>query len=109
MKNEDRIKEIWFADEKIKQSYEALKSGKYEDQELYRFINRAIDDLTQDPFCGIQIPKKLIPKTYKDKYGTDNLWKYNLPNAWRLIYFIKGDSVKIVSIILEWFDHKEYE
>ncbi len=31
MKNDNREKEIWFADEKIKESYESLKSGKYED------------------------------------------------------------------------------
>lgn len=42
------------------------------------------------------------------KYLT-NLWKYDLPDAWRLIYTIKEDEIKILSIILEWFDHKEYE
>ena len=101
--------EVWFGDEKAKEAYESLKTGKYEDRELYEFISRAIEDLKKDPFCGISIPKSLIPKAYKTKYDVDNLWKYNLPNAWRLVYFIKGDSVKILSIILEWFDHKEYE
>lgn len=101
--------EVWFGHEKAKNAYESLKEGKYEDQELYGFISRAIEDLKKDPFCGISIPKNLIPKIYKTKYDVDNLWKYNLPNAWRLIYFIKGDNVKILSIILEWFDHKEYE
>src|SRR3989344_233668 len=95
--------DVWFGDEKIKHAYQALKEGKYEDQELYKFISSAIDDLRKDPFCGIPIPKRLIPQVYKTKYEVDNLWKYNLPNAWRLIYFVKGDSVKILSIILEWF------
>jgi hypothetical protein len=27
----------------------------------------------------------------------------------RLIYSITGDEISIVSIILEWFDHKDYE
>lgn len=101
--------EVWFGDEKVKQAYDSLEIGIYEDKELYQFITRAIEDLKKDPFCGIQIPKKLIPKIYKTKYNVDNLWKYDLPNAWRLIYFVKGDSVKILSIILEWFGHKEYE
>ncbi|MEK6837806.1 MAG: hypothetical protein AABX69_04085 [Nanoarchaeota archaeon] len=35
--------------------------------------------------------------------------KYDLPNAWRRIYTIDADEVRIVSIIPEWFDHKEYE
>ena len=35
--------------------------------------------------------------------------KYNLPNAWRLAYTLKGNEVEIISIILEWFDHEGYE
>jgi hypothetical protein len=42
------------------------------------------------------------------EYGITNLWKYDLPNAWRLIYTIKEDEVTILNVILEWFDHKEY-
>lgn len=54
------------------------------------------------------MPKKLIPKDYK-KYGIDNLWKYDLPNGWRLMYSVANDEVKIISIVLEWLDHKNYE
>jgi len=38
------------------------------------WLNRAFDNLSNDPFCGIQIPKKQIPKIYIKKYGIDNLW-----------------------------------
>jgi Txe/YoeB family toxin of Txe-Axe toxin-antitoxin module len=76
---------------------------------LHKFISRAIDDLKENPFCGIPIPKRLIPKIYIRKYGINNLWKYNLPGAWRLLYSIAGNRVKIVAIILEWLSHKEYE
>jgi hypothetical protein len=65
--------------------------------------------IQKNVFCGIQIPKNLIPKEYTRKYGVRNLWKYNLPNAWRLLYSIEGRDVKIISIILEWLDHKNYE
>ena len=65
--------------------------------------------MKKDPFVGIKIPKKLWPKEYGKNYGINNLWKYDLPNAWRLIYTVKGDAVQIVAIILEWFDHKKYE
>ena len=51
-----------------------------------------------------------VVKEYQNKYGPlTNLWKYNLPNAWRLIYTIKRDEVVVLSIVLEWMDHKEYE
>jgi len=101
---------IVFGDEKVKASFEKLKSSKTEDKGLYEWLTRAFEDLEENAFCGIQIPKRLIPKEYKRKFGKlDNLWKYNLPNAWRLIYTIKDGDVVVLSIILEWLDHKEYE
>ena len=54
--------EIKFAEEKTKESFEKLKDSKTEDRKLYEWINRALDDLEENAFCGIQIPKKLIPK-----------------------------------------------
>ena len=47
---------------------------------LYRWLLRAFLDMEADAFCGIQIPKRLIPKEYLQKYRVHNLWKYNLPN-----------------------------
>jgi hypothetical protein len=43
------------------------------------------------------------------KYKIDNLWKYDLPKAWRLLYSVARDEIIIISIILEWLPHKEYE
>ncbi len=68
-----------------------------------------MDDLKKDPTCGIKIPKKIWPKEYSKKYSITNLWKYDLPSAWRLIYTIESDEVRIMNIILEWFTHKDYE
>ena len=53
--------------------------------------------------------RNLFPKSYLEKYKIDNLWKYDLPNAWRLIYSIKNGQITILSIILEWMNHKDYE
>ncbi len=100
---------IVFGDNKVKESFEKLKDSRTEDKKLYGWLIRAFEDLEQNAFCGIQIPKKLFPKEYEKKFGKlDNLWKYNLPNAWRLVYTIKGGQVLVLSIILEWLDHKEY-
>ena len=101
--------EIKFADEKIQKSFEALKESKTEDQRLYKWICRAFEDLEENAFCGIRIPKRLILKVYIDKYGIDNLWKYDLPRSWRLIYSVANDGICVLSIILEWMDHKNYE
>ncbi|MBS3118871.1 hypothetical protein J4417_04300 [Candidatus Woesearchaeota archaeon] len=71
---------------------------------------RAINDLRENAFSGIQIPKRLFPKEYVQKYGINNLWKYDLPRGWRLLYTVTADNeVELISAILEWFDHKDYE
>jgi len=105
----DKPKYVTFRDKKLELSFEALKSGKFQDKKLYDFIDRAINDIKKDPTCATKIPKKLWPKIYVQKHGVTNLWKYDLPSGWRLIYTIKTDDVMILSVILEWFDHKEYE
>lgn len=109
MKEDKRINYVSFIEDSARESFAKLNEGKFEDKTLYGFINRAIDDLKENPFVGIRIAKKLWPKEYLQKYGINNLWKYDLPNAWRLLYTIKGDSVKIIAVILEWMDHKNYE
>jgi len=101
--------EVFFAEEKVKESFQELKDSKTEDKELYSWINRAIDDLSENAFCGIQISKRLIPKEYITKYGIDNLWKYNLPNAWRLLYSVGTEGISVISIVVEWMNHKDYE
>jgi hypothetical protein len=96
--------QIQFADKKVQESYKETKERPLKDQ-----LERALCDIEKNPFCGIQIPKKLIPKEYIQKYKVKNLWKYNLPGAWRLTYSIEGSETVIIAIILDWVDHKTYE
>ena len=105
----EKIKEVTFITVKTKESYESLQNGKFEDQELYKYITRAIEDLRKSPLRHIRIPEDLIPQKYVQEHGVKSLWKYDLPDGWRLLYTITGNDVKIVSIILEWLDHTEYE
>ncbi len=105
----DKTSEVQFADERLKRAFDKLKNSKTEDRRLYGWVSRALGDIQKNAFCGIQIPKNLIPAEYFRKYGVRNLWKYNLPNAWRLLYSVKGGDVKIISIVLEWLDHQNYE
>ena len=53
---------VYFGDEKLKAAFENLKDSKVEDKMLYKWVLRAIKDLEENAFCGIQVPKKLIPK-----------------------------------------------
>jgi len=101
--------EVYFADEKLKKVYDTLEDSKTEEKELHKWISRAIDDLKADAFSGIQVKKELIPKEYIKDYNIDNLWKYDLPKGWRLLYSVSRDGIIVLSIILEWMDHKNYE
>ena len=100
---------VGFITKGLKADYYSLKEGKFEDKQLFHFIERATKDLEKDPMCGVKIPKELWPKEYIKKYHITNLWKYDLPNGWRLTYTIETNEILIVSIIIEWFCHKEYE
>ncbi len=96
--------EIFFGDKKVMNELEIV------DENLKKQLEKAFKNLEDNAFCGIQIPKKLIPKEYIKRFGNlSNLWKYNLPDAWRLIYTVKNDKATVISVILEWMDHKEYE
>lgn len=100
---------VAFIDTKTKEEYESLKDGRFEDKALFNSLMNAIEELKNNPNVGIKIPRNLWPKEYLTRFQITNLWKYNLPNGWRLVYTIGADEIKIVSIILEWFNHKEYE
>ncbi len=101
--------EIAFCDEDLKREFDKLEKGQFQEKELFKFLLRAIDDLKENPSCGIKIPRNVWPKEYIQKYRINNLFKYNLPNAWRLIYTIRQDEIKIINLLLEWFSHKDYE
>ncbi len=100
---------IGFVDTKVKDAYFELKDGYSDEKELFSLINQAIENIKKNHTIGIAIPKRLIPKEYIIKYAVDNLWKYDLPKGWRLIYTVQGNNLSIVSIIVEWMDHKNYE
>jgi Txe/YoeB family toxin of Txe-Axe toxin-antitoxin module len=93
---------IRFVSEKTKKAYFDLETS---DSVLFKSITNVLVILEEDAFSGIQIPKRLIPKVYDVR----NLWKYNLPNGWRLLYSVVSDEIIIISVILEWLNHKKYE
>ena len=95
---------IDFADSSVKKAFDEIQDT---DGELYRHLTRAFNDILENAFCGIQLPKRLIPKEYRH---LDNLWKYNLPDAWRLLYTIKSPTkIEIIAVVLDWMKHKDYE
>ncbi|MFW5846864.1 MAG: hypothetical protein ACOCUU_01770 [Nanoarchaeota archaeon] len=71
---------------------------------------KAIRDIKQNAFCGRNVKKKLIPKELIKKYQINNLWIYNLPSAWRMLYSLSNEEeIQLVAVLLNWMDHSSYE
>ena len=97
---------VVFISDELERNFNLLR----ENDPIKKGIIRAVNDLRENAFCGTQIPKRLFPKEYVQKYKINNLWKYDLPNGWRLLYTVTPENeVELISAILEWFDHKNYE
>jgi Txe/YoeB family toxin of Txe-Axe toxin-antitoxin module len=97
---------VKFADEKLKQAFEELKSS---DEQLYHEIERALNKISQNAFCGRNVRKRLMPKELVKKYMIDNLWVCNLSDGWRLLYSVGSDKIDVIAVILHWMRHKDYE
>ena len=96
---------VVFADEDLEKAFNSLP----ESDPIKKAIRRAFTNLKENAFCGERIRKELIPKTFIQKYKIDNLLWYPLPAGWWLVYSIVRDDVELLAVILEWFDHKDYE
>lgn len=98
-----KIKRVIFYDKSLKKDFEEMP----ENDSIKRALDRAIADLKENPFIGRNVQKRLIPKKYK---VNGNLWIYNLPSAWRMVYTItQQGELEIISVILDWMTHKEYD
>ena len=109
IRHQNRVYGYQFVDLGLEKEFYLLEKGTDEEKQIFKFVKRAITDLLANPFCGIKVQENRWPKEYIKKYKINNLHKYDLPNGWRLIYTIRGNEVEIISVILEWFSHKEYE
>jgi|SRR3989338_1201186 len=76
---------------------------------ILKGIKHKIDLIKENSHYGDPIAKNLIPKEYKEKYEAINLFRVELPNFWRMLYTLQGESrVEIVAFVLDIVDHKYY-
>jgi len=94
-----------FVDDELERIFNELP----ESDSIKREIIRAIGNIRENVFVGRNVKKELIPKRLIDKYNLNNLWIYDLPNGWRLLYSITGNEIEIIAAVLDWMDHKDYE
>jgi len=72
-------------------------------------VEKGLDVLKENMFAGTLIEKKKFPKHYVQKYGINNLYKYNLDKSNRLIYTLIADELGVAVVVLEILSHKDYE
>jgi hypothetical protein len=72
-------------------------------------IDMAIGVLKEDPAAGNQVEKQLWPEKYIRKYQINNLFRYRLPDGWRLTYTVVTDEKSTISTILDVLDHTRYD
>jgi|SRR3989344_5792456 len=97
---------VVFVDESLEKSFNDLDEA----DPIRKSLVRAIGTLQENAFSGRNVKKSLIPKPLIQKYGTNNLWIYNLPNGWRMLYVLTPlEEVQIIAVILDWMNHKDYE
>jgi hypothetical protein len=94
--------------------YQSLKeraSDSKKEMTILESIKNKAEIIRTDMHYGDPVSKKLIPDTYRQKYGIRNLFRVELPYFWRLLYTLKDDpesNGSIVAIIIDIVDHDEY-
>jgi hypothetical protein len=97
---------VVFIDQELEDSFNQLSDK----DPVKKGIVRAIKFIQEDFASGRNVKKELIPKRLIDKYDINNLWIYDLPNGWRLLYSVtSGGEIEIIAAVLDWMDHKDYE
>ncbi|MBU0471666.1 MAG: hypothetical protein KKF65_03510 [Nanoarchaeota archaeon] len=75
---------------------------------LLESITDILRQLQINPYLGDLIPRKNLSKKTISYYGTNKLFRIALINYWRLIYIIIGKEDRTIVLILEFFNHKNY-
>ena len=101
---------ITFIDKELEKEFDSLPDK----DPIKKGLTKAIRDIKEDFSVGRLITRdthnKSRIKKILNEYGSKNIRVYNLPSAWRMLYSITPfEDIKIVAVILDWMNHKDYE
>ncbi|MEK6833690.1 MAG: hypothetical protein AABY32_06615 [Nanoarchaeota archaeon] len=100
-----KSEKVVFVDESLEKSFVRLD----ETDPLKKGLIKAIKEIQENSFVGRNVKKNLIPKEIIKKYSLNNLWIYNLPKGWRMLYVLTSSEIRIIAVVLDWMNHKDYE
>ena len=83
----------------------SLREGTY----LLKIVDAGLDVLKLNMIAGERIERKKYPRYYVQKYGVNNLYKFNLDSRTRLVYTLVAEETGVAVVVLEVLDHKKYE
>jgi Txe/YoeB family toxin of Txe-Axe toxin-antitoxin module len=99
-----------FALTRLEESVRSLeaqgKTPPKQDTQLLKSISRALDKLKEKPFAGDNVPHNLWPMEFEH---LPNLFRMELSQFWRLLYYVTGDEVRVISVVFEIADHTLYD
>ena len=98
--------ELLELERRVSEYFSQGKNPPKEDTQLLKSIQNALDRLKQNPFAGDNIKKELIPRELST---LQNLFRMELSQFWRLLYYVVGEEVRVISIVFEIINHKEYD
>ena len=87
----------------LESQVKAHSPPKKPDAQLIGSVLRVLDLLKSSPFIGTNVQQKRWPRGFK---GLPNLFRMELSQSWRLLYYVVGDETKIVCVVFEIRDDK---
>lgn len=80
------------------------------DHKFAKWVNEMKDALLFNMLSGDSIQKRRIPKYYRERYGVNNLFRYEHPEGYRSCYtLVNIEGVGVCPIILDLLSHPEYD
>ena len=78
---------------------------------ILKAVNQKVELIKSNPHFGNPIGKHKIPIEYQQKYNITNLFRVELPAAWRMLYTLTdGESeIEIIAFVLDVINHKKYD
>jgi hypothetical protein len=83
----------------------SLREGSY----LWKIVRDGLDVLKGNMFAGERVERRRFPRYYVQKFGVNNLYKFNLDSRMRLVYTLVADEGGVAVVVLEVLDHKKYD
>jgi hypothetical protein len=85
------------------------RSGNKTERMILDAVHKKTEQIKKNPHYGDPIAKRLIPEEYTIEYGIGNLFRVELPAAWRLLYTLTSKEDELIAFIIDLVDHSTYD